>query len=124
MILNTLRDALIANGITAAIYLDFLPAEPDTALLLRGYAGRPPDVGHKYDSPGLQVVSRSNDYETARQNAYNVFYTLHGTSAYGTVSGLQNVIDIIANQSPYFIGRDDRDRSTFTQNFSMQIVRN
>jgi len=123
MILNTLRQALISNGVSATIYIDFLPAEPDTAILLRGYSGQVPDVNHPYDRPSLQVVSRSNDYLTAYTNAHSVFNTLQGSNMYSLVSGLANVVDITANQSPYFIGRDDRDRSTFTQNFSMQIVR-
>ena len=123
MILETLRNALIVNGVTATIYIDFFPAEPDTAILLRGYAGQMPDVQHLYDRPSLQVITRSSSYVTARDTIYSIFHVLHGKTMHSNVSGLANVIDLYANQSPYFIGRDDRDRSTFTQNYRMEIVR-
>jgi len=123
MIAETLRQYLIDKGVSATIYIDFFPAEPDTAVLLRTYAGREPDSNHSYDRPGLQIITRSSAYPTARALAFQVYYALHNANAFNGISGFTHVVDIVANQSPYFIGRDDTDRFSFTQNFRTEIVR-
>lgn len=119
MLLDTIQQYLVAHGVTATIYIDFLAAEPHEALCLRGYGGMA-STDKEYDHPNIQVVSRALDYNTAKQNAQTVYLLLHMHNQY---DGIDKTVDIFAIQPPYFSGRDDLKRYTFVNNYRCEIKR-
>ena len=69
-----------------------------------------------FEQPGLQILSRSTSYITARDNAVLAHQVLDGFS--GTLSGVR-YLSIEAAQTPFLIGRDDNDRVLFSVNFNI-----
>ena len=117
---ETIKNYLQSRGMTATIYIDFLPASPDTALLIRQTPGRMPD-STGYSLPSFQVISRAASYTTARDNIELAQSYLHAQNYSSTISGAVYIIDIWKLQDPYFMGRDDQNRFTFVQNYQVQI---
>ncbi len=73
-------------------------------------------VSVAFEQPGLQILSRSVSYVTARDNAVLAHQVLDGFS--GTLSGTR-YLSITAAQTPFFIGRDANDRPMFSVNFNI-----
>lgn len=120
--INELRQYLIDSGITATIYIGFLPATPDYAVALFETPGMPPDPAYQYSSMGVQVHTRALEYMDARDLSYSV-YTLLQSFASSTLAKTLNgitVTQILAVQNPYSLGRDDQNRPQFVQNFLIE----
>lgn len=121
MIDATIKYLLQTNGITDTIYRGFLPAEPDTAIVLTLTAGLPPDAKHNYNNAGLQVKTRGTTYPVAETLIFTIFNILQSFST-ATVSGTF-ISDIRAQQDPFSLGRDERDRHLFGQNYTIDYYR-
>lgn len=117
--LEQLRIYLLQRGITATVYINYLAASPDTAICIKNTPGRSPE-DRQYNLPTIQVISRSDNYLTAFNNAQDLDRYLHAQNTYTTISGVIHIVDIWKLQDPYFIGRDDLNRYTFVQNFQIQ----
>lgn len=110
-ITDILRTAI--SGMT--IYDDFLPAQPDTCVCVKSYAGQQSTDTH-YDTISIQVISRSPSYTTANTNITSTYQTINLRST-------DVIVDIFANHPPYFAGRDDLNRYTFIQNYTVHYKR-
>ena len=67
-----------------------------------------------FEQPGLQILSRSTSYKTARDNAVLAHQVLDGFS--GTLSGTR-YLSIEAVQPPFFVARDGDHRTLFSCNY-------
>lgn len=76
-------------------------------------------AGVANERPSFQILSRSTSYVTARtraQTAYTILDGLAGKSlptATGTL-----YLEIVANQAPFSIGRDDNERYLISTNYT------
>lgn len=116
---QALKNKLDDLGIT--IYIGYFPSAPDTAMVIRETPGSPVNPKHGYASQGIQLITRSDDYEVAYNLAFSGFGLLIGNNSYKTISGV-HVVDILANQPPYYAGYDGLDRHSFTQNYSVHYI--
>jgi hypothetical protein len=116
VLLETLQQ-YIASGITATVYIDFLPAQPDDAVCIRGYGGMQ-STDMYYDTENIQIISRATSYNIAKYNAYVIYRAIHMYS-----NSDIRVVDIFAMQPPYFLGRDDLKRYTFVNNYRVDLLR-
>ena len=73
-----------------------------------------------HENPGLQAVSRSTSYQTARNTAEDVFTILDNVAGVNlpTATGTFYVT-IDAVQSPFLIDRDSNDRFRIGVNFTV-----
>lgn len=118
MVAQTLRNYLLQQGITATTYIGFLPAAPDTAIVLTPTPGFPPNAKHNYDTTGLQVRTRSLDYTTAEDLIEDIFDKVQSLSTV-VISGI-HFVDIQAQQDPFSLGKDEQDRYQFAQNYIIE----
>lgn len=111
-----------AGNLAKAIALDAVPA-PDTLAVLYETPGRGNGYSFstgaaatvEYESPSLQIISRSSSYATARsraQTAYTILDGLAGQTLSGTL-----YLDFAAVQPPFSLGRDRNDRYLCAVNF-------
>ena len=72
------------------------------------------------EKPSLQMLSRSSDYQTARNQAQVAYTILDGLAGrtLPTATGTR-YLEITAVQSPFSLGRDDNDRSIISVNFNV-----
>ena len=113
--LNQIRTYLINSGVTDTIYIDYLPADPDTCVLLRSYSSSPAtDI--QYNPFNVQVIARGMQYVTAKTLINNVYKLLHTHNSTNGIAGNTFITDIFAIQQPYFMGKDERGRFTFGNN--------
>lgn len=118
MIDQTIKDFLIARGITETIYLGFLAAAPDTAVCITPTPGLPPDAKHNYNSQGFQVRTRAALYTDAQTLIYSIYNQLQSFGNQ-TISGVY-ITDIQAQQDPFSLGRDEQNRHGFAQNYLLE----
>lgn len=113
------------GNLAKAIALDATPA-PGTLVALYETAGRgngyTMSTGAKatvaYESAGLQVLSRSTSYATARDNAETVYTTLDGLAGATLPTSTGTLyLDFSAVQPPFSAGRDNSDRHVVSVNF-------
>src|SRR5688572_3221623 len=108
--IGSITDYLRAQGVSATLYENFLPAEPDTAAALFLTPGLPPDFKHPYSQFGFQVRARAPHQPDAETLSRQIFMLLHGKSEATRniqVSGYF-VVKIEAQQDPYSLGRDEQ----------------
>ena len=120
--INAIKTYLIANGITATITVGFTPPTPNTHITLFETPGFAPDPKLQDNTLSFQVNCRASDYTTARDLIYSVFNILQSLSSasLGTNIGSFFVVQCLAQQDPYALGRDDNDRPQFVQNYLVQ----
>lgn len=75
-------------------------------------------VARAYEQPTIQVLSRSTSYQTARNNAGNIYDLLDGLSN-TTMTGV-TYLSIEAAQPPFSIGRDENNRHRVSVNFNIR----
>ena len=74
-----------------------------------------------FENPGIQIIDRSSDYDTARNSAELIYKILQGQAnvtllpAAGTTGTLYLTLE--PQQSPFSIGQDDNDRSQISCNY-------
>lgn len=100
----------------------------DTALFVHEYGGRSPELVFSsstpaYEIPRVQVVSRSSDYQTARNNIETIYRLMIGqtnitlkpsTGATGT-----KYLSISPIQSPFYLNQDENERHRCVCNFEV-----
>ena len=72
------------------------------------------------EKPSLQMLSRSSDYQTARNQAQVAYTILDGLAGRNlpTATGTR-YLEITAVQTPFSLGRDDNDRPIISVNFNV-----
>jgi hypothetical protein len=132
MILDELAKYLQDNGIGTVgtnIFKSYSPNKPDSALIIYETGGdRPQDTFGStnvaaWENPRIQIVSRSTEYQTARNTAEDAYKTLIGI-ANQTIKA--NVADsgsfylrVSAMQSPFRLGIDQNSRNLVACNFDV-----
>lgn len=118
MLIRDIAQILQTNGIGTIgvdIFLGQLPASPDNVVVVFEYAGEPPDLHWSGEYPGLQILARNKSYDAGRQKIEQVKNILHGMAE--TVINSHRFLLIRANQSPFFLERDENNRAIFVCNF-------
>ena len=131
MLLNAVAEYLETNStrLTVGVNLTkaFMPDTPNTVTTLLESGGLFPlhafttgGATRFYERPGLQVLSRSTDYETVRAVMEDVFTILDGVAntEFPTSTGVRYAA-IDAVQSPIHLGRDKNDRFEMSVNFTV-----
>ena len=131
MLLDDTATYLAANStrLTVGVNLtkSFMHEDPNTITTLYETGGVFPthtfttSTGTRlHENPGLQVISRSTSYETARNTAQDVFTILDNVAGSNlpTATGTFYVT-IDAVQSPFLIDRDSNDRFRVGVNFTV-----
>ena len=106
------------------IFINTRPNTPDNLLTVFGYAGsgilRTHDTSGN-EQPGIQVYVRNASAGTARTNISNVLDVLDGLA--NTTMGDRFFLNILANQSPTPLGKDENGRTQYVLNFSTIVRR-
>lgn len=116
-----------AGNLAKSIALDVSPA-PNTVTVLYETPGTAPGFSFstaanatvEYESPTLQILSRSTSYETARDRAQTAYTTLNGLAATLPTSTGVRYLSIAAAQPPFLLQRDEHDRYIVAVNFNVQ----
>lgn len=100
------------------VFLENMPDQPDSCVMLVDSGGGPPTLtqGDNTDSPSWQIMARSRDAATCRQNLLTIYQALHGISE-TTLHGVHFKLLYALQSSPVPLGRDEKQRFRFTQNF-------
>jgi hypothetical protein len=71
-----------------------------------------------FEKPGVQLLSRSTSYKTARSRAQTAYTLLDGVAGKNlpTATGTR-YLEITAVQAPFFVSRDSNDRYIVSVNF-------
>jgi Bacteriophage minor capsid protein len=116
MIRDIIRNYILANYVLT-LYLEYMPAEPDTCIAMFQLPSSSLDMKFAYSTVVLSFRSRSSDPSIADSNLAALERLLHGFT--GTLEG-KHITYITALQKPYATGRDEQQRQTFTQNFLIE----
>ncbi len=104
----------------------FAVDSPDTAISISEYPGMAPSMRMgsstpAYESPRFQITSRSTDYQTARNNAEDIYRMLVGikNQTIKPSSGANGCwyLSVDALQSPFDLGFDENARRRIVCNF-------
>ena len=123
--------ALSVGGTTGSLSkAQMLDTQPDTLVALFETGGLASvftfstttgSVTRQYEQPGLQVLSRSTSYQTARNNAETVHTLLDGLNdtKLPTSTGVR-YLEIVANQAPFYTGPDGNGRFIISTNYAVK----
>jgi hypothetical protein len=103
------------------IFKGEMPDTPDNCVALYETGGYPPEIVATIDYPTFQVRTRNTDYSTGRAKAQEISDVLHGLTE--TTLGTTHYLLIRAMQAPASIGRDEKKRWEFTQNYKIIMRR-
>jgi Bacteriophage minor capsid protein len=100
----------------------FADESADTCVAVLETAGLPGEqthdiVGIAYERPGLQVLTRSKDYDTARDRARLAYDAM--ASVVNRLIGSTGFLAIIPRTPPFYIGRDENERAMFSCNYDV-----
>lgn len=132
MILDELVRHLQDNGIGTIgtdIFKSYSPNKPDSVLIIYETGGdRPQDTFGStnvavWENPRIQIVSRSTEYQTARNTAESTFRILvdvtNQTIKASSLDTGSFYLRINAIQSPFRLGIDDNHRNLVVCNFDV-----
>jgi hypothetical protein len=132
MILDEVAKYLQTSGVGTVgtnIFKSYGTNLPDTSLCIYETGGfRPQDTlgstcQAAWESPNIQIVSRSTDYKTARRTAENAYRALINVTNETLQTGTTDVgsfyLRIFAYQSPFRLGVDQNDRHLVACNFGV-----
>jgi len=106
------------------LYLGRMPDEPDTCVALYEYGGDAPvnvmggDSMPPVEQPRIQILTRASGYSSARTLALECWTAVEAVLNESLSGTLYHRVS--ANQSPFPLERDSRDRVLFAQNFRVQ----
>lgn len=107
----------IRDNIDITVYLEFLPATPDTCIALYALPSSSLDMKHSYSTSVLSFRSRGSTLN-ALSNLEAIERLIHGYT--GTLQGTF-IVSIQALQKPYSTGRDTQDRQVMAQNYLIEF---
>ena len=124
MILDDFADCLTSagHGVTGTdLFKSMMPSRPDAVISVTHYGGLEPVRGMAASAgkalaqiDRVQVIVRNPRYEDAAKLAQDVWFTLDGASR--AINGVQYRW-ISALQSPFFLGRDENNRTLVACNY-------
>lgn len=116
-IVDILSDAGL--GLTTAdnLFAGEYPDKPDQIVMVSDAPGNTPDI-HGYRKPAVQVLVRSNKYDTGWDLANDIAVYLH--ASYGYKYDGVYYTGIWMSTDVERIGRDDKQRHLFAVNFEVQ----
>jgi hypothetical protein len=106
------------------LYLGRMPDEPDTCVAVYEYGGDAPvnvmggDSMPPVEQPRIQILTRASGYSSARTLALECWTAVEAVLNESLSGTLYHRVS--ANQSPFPLERDSRDRVLFAQNFRVQ----
>lgn len=109
------------------LFVDYLPDQPDNAIALYLVPGLGPEFtlaqGHPLDNERIQVFTRGapGDYPTPRTKASAISAAFHSVLN-TTLSGLR-FLSMAQTDVPVLIGRDSKERCTFSQYWDLTVER-
>lgn len=119
---NTTTRVAASSLFTAQIH----PDNPDTATFIFETQGTPParvfgSSEPAWENPGIQIIDRSSDYDTARNSAELIYKILQGQAnvtlkSTGTATGAF-YLTLEPQQSPFPLLRDENDRFQIACNY-------
>ena len=125
--------ALSLGGAAGSLQMSIMTdSMPDTVVSLFEDSGGPTvqafstgssGAARVYEQPGIQALSRSTSYQTARANAGIVYDLLDGisnTTMTGSTGTAVTYLSVDADQPPFPLGRDDQERHLVSVNFSVK----
>lgn len=122
--LNDIADFLIDQGLATEkgidIFAETMPPNPDTAIILFEYAGRPPNIPCETVERRFQVATRAMDPDAARAKNWSIYNVLHPTELGDKQSltldrwGLLHAID-----TPSKLKIDENGRTIYVCNYSI-----
>ena len=121
--IKDIKTHMVDQGLSVPVSLACLPPKPDDVIALYQYDGQSPLISAGIERPGIQVRSRSPDYEAAMANIKAVADILRrvghnedGDDASVDINGTL-YHRIIPVQSAFEFGKDENDRHVIVQNF-------
>ena len=123
MLLTDMQDFLQQNGVTIPIYTGNMPHNPITCITLFEYAGMPVESGTAI-TPGLQLLLRTNDFESGYQQLETATTSL---LQIGYENG-EMPQGVVINETSYFLvytpnsginqlGKDENGNILLSKNF-------
>lgn len=109
------------------VFKDYMPdandGSLDTCFVIASSGGGPPALtrGDDTDSPSFQLRSRSLDADVARSNLLTVFEALHGLTE-TTLLSVRFKLVYFMQSNPVPLGRDERQRFEYVQNFRALVA--
>jgi hypothetical protein len=122
MLIEAIADYLETEGVATKgtdMFLAVQPDSPDNCLTIYDTGGFAPDNELPIKDPTIQVISRATDYETAKQEALDVYGELHKLA--NQTLGDFYIYLIEAMQEPGSIGRDSADRFEISCNYRLKV---
>lgn len=129
MLLDDMETYLTSGGVGTVgttLFLGSMPPEPDTAVAVyeTGGLGTVHTMGNiagraAVEQPGIQIMSRSASYPTARANAQKAFLLLDGMPK-RSINGVQYYWGA-ARQSPFLVDRDQQNR--YLVAFNVDVIK-
>lgn len=130
MILDDVRDFLVANGAATVLWpltIGYLPDDSDQAIMLTEYPGIPRDtLGGENENPKFQLRVRGMklDYPTARAKWLECFNLLQDSrQTSGSPVLLPGVVFIQSMGDGPFAINDEKGRPNFSTNFRCKRYR-
>lgn len=75
------------------------------------------------ERPGFQILSRSTSYATARSRAQTAYTILDGLAQKNLPTSTGTLYqEIVVNQAPFFLQRDEKDRYIVATNYLVRKV--
>lgn len=109
--LQTLGRATVGTD----MFIGFLPDTPDDCIVVRATQGLPPNVIVDLEQPGFQVTVRNTDHDTGWAALDTIKNDLHQLT-HTTLNGLlYKRIDAVGSVA--YLGRDEKERTSWTVNF-------
>lgn len=122
MISEEIAAYIEANGegsVNTDLFFAGLPDLPDSATAIWEYGGEQPlhvkdRAGPVREFPRFQIIVRAKSYTVAREKAERIYRLLDGFK--GELDGV-GYASVRALQSPFFLGRDDKNRTQIVCNY-------
>ena len=120
-VVDTVAEHLEASGLTSGwpVFRGYEPDDPDHAVTVLEFPGPPPDTTFLADYPSFQVRVRGlrSEYVAARDKAQDLHDAVHAQPVAGTsVSPNEALVYVVAEQQPFLVARDARERVVFAFN--------
>lgn len=119
--------AFTASSGTGNVFVDYMPASPDAAVMVSGQPGLPQLSKLPTDLPGLQVIVRGAPHAATTAHAvaraiYSALTCLDGVTLDDNGAHEVYVIGCTASQSePVPMGRDANERPEYSLNFQLRV---